>query len=178
MNWHEYFTYEPETGNLIWRQRPASHFTGEQRNDCLRWNRRYAGKVAGGINHGYWATKVNFVLYRNHRIIWEMCNGPIPDGLHIDHINRVRSDNRMTNLRLATRSQNAINSPMYPSNTSGVTGVSFCKRSQKWAAKISIGGSKKHLGYFLDISDAIDARSNAEKVYYGEFLPISGNIAI
>lgn len=174
MNWHDFFTYDPETGNLVWKERPTSHFNGSQRNDCLRWNARYAGKIAGGLNHGYWATKVNFVLYRNHRIIWEMVNGPIPKGLHIDHINGVKSDNRITNLRLATPSQNAINKPMYASNTSGKTGVSFCNTRKKWLASIVYSGSNRHLGYFSDISDAIRAREAAEKIHYGEFVRMKG----
>ena len=87
----------------------------------------------------------------------------------VDHIDRNRTNNHTSNLRYATVSENSQNASMKSNNTSGVTGVSFHKLSQKWRAEIRVNESKKHLGYFVRIEDAIRARHDAEVLYFGEF---------
>jgi hypothetical protein len=94
-NWHDYFTYSD--GSLLWKVRPS--------------NRVRLGQKAGSkSNHGY--ILINFQggsvrrpVYA-HKIIWEMHNGPVPEGLVIDHKNRNRSDNRIENLRVITHIEN------------------------------------------------------------------------
>ena len=73
--------------------------------------------------HGYKRLTVNKKLTTCHRIVWEMHNGPIPKDKCIDHINRVRDDNRIENLRLVTSSENALNSKLKSTNTLGIKGV-------------------------------------------------------
>jgi len=89
-----------------------------------------------------------------HRLVWEHVNGPIPKGMHIDHINGDKSDNRITNLRLTTPAQNAQNRPT-------TAGVSFCKKTEKWIAQIGHGGKRLYLGRFNDRSDAEFSYANA-----------------
>lgn len=83
--------------------------------------------------HGYKRLTVNKKLTSCHRIIWEMHNGSIPKGLEVDHINRVRDDNRIENLRLVTKSENALNSKLKDTNTLGIKGV--YKDKKQWVAK-------------------------------------------
>lgn len=91
-----------------------------------------------------------------------------PDAL-VDHIHDDRKwDNRKDNLRVATKSENAINSPPRKKNTSGCTGVTKTK-SGTWRARIQVNKKEKMLGTFKNVEDAIEARKNAEKIYYGEF---------
>lgn len=92
----------------------------------------------------------------------------------VDHIihphgNEHKIDNRKSNLRLVTKSQNQMNRGLQDNNTSGVVGVHFAKKQEKWIAYIKINGKRKHLGSFSNKNDAILARKHAEEVYFGEY---------
>lgn len=91
-------------------------------------------------------------------------------GVCIDHINHNTLNNKKNNLRVATVSQNAMNQGMRKTNTSGFKGVSWDKRRSKWVAQIKANKKGKHLGYFSNIEDAVEARRKAEAKYYGEYL--------
>lgn len=97
---------------------------------------------------------------RNHTMgrarIIALCFILNPDGKPtIDHINRDRTDDRIENLRWATHAEQTANRVyMVRTNTSGVRGVSWHKKSAKWLAHISVNGIKLHLGYFDDVHDA------------------------
>lgn len=88
-----------------------------------------------------------------------------------DHSNRNPFDNRKSNLRDATKNDNSRNKSLQCNNTSGVTGVSFIKDTQKWRARIVVNNQEIHLGTFVSKEDAIIARLKAEREYYGEFAP-------
>ena len=89
-----------------------------------------------------------------------------------DHEDRDGSNNRKNNLRIATCRQNAINRSLSPLNTSGITGVEWRKSENKWCAKISKEkGKQRIIGRFNTKEEAIKARLEAEKEYYGEFAP-------
>lgn len=93
-------------------------------------------------------------------------------GSFCDHEDRDPMNNRRHNLRPATAQENARNNSIAKNNTSGITGVTWSKRNNKWVARIN--DDKNHrlmLGYFVDKKDAIMARLNAENVYYGKFAP-------
>ena len=94
-----------------------------------------------------------------------------PKGMVIDHKNRNPLDNRLDNLRHCTVQQNSMNRSIQCNNTSGVTGVYWSKTYNKWIATIKINGKRKHLGYFKEKEDAIEARRQAEIVYFGEYNP-------
>ena len=76
---------------------------------------------------------------------------------HIDHINRVRTDNSITNLRVVTNAENCKNRGKSSANTSGVTGVCWNKHKDRWEARCGLNGKKISLGYFKDISVAEEA---------------------
>lgn len=103
------------------------------------------------------------VIYM-HRTIMK----PSPD-LEVDHINCDKTDNRKSNLRICTHSQNARNRGKKSDNTSGFVGVTYEKRRNKWVARIWNNGKRIHLGEFKDIEDAIKTRKEAEIKYYGEY---------
>jgi hypothetical protein len=76
-----------------------------------------------------------------HRLVWELYHGPIPDGMHIDHINHIRDDNRLCNLRLASRSENCCNQLLLTRNTSGVKGVTV-DQGKYYYAQVVLNGEK------------------------------------
>jgi hypothetical protein len=95
--------------------------------------------------------------FKAHRIVWAMTYGYWP-GHQIDHINGVRNDNRLCNLREATVAQNQQNQRASPRNASGYPGVSWHKRIGKWEAHITVDGRRHHLGLFDTAREAYAAR--------------------
>lgn len=167
MNWNELFTYSDD-GHLTWKVRPLLHF--QNARACGRWNAMFAGKRAG-TKLRYVMIKVGNKAVQAHCIIWEMHYGPLPHGYEIDHINRDKLDNRIENLRAATRSQNCVNVlDRGASNKTGYAGV-FAKRD-KWQASISIDGNTKHLGTFKTPKEAHEAYRKAREQHHGDFCPM------
>lgn len=105
---------------------------------------------------------------RLHRLVMNC-----PDNMIIDHISGNKLDNRKSNLRICTVQQNDWNRKICKRNTSGTTGVSWNKQLKKWESQICItenNDTKRiHLGYYEDINDAIQARKNAEDIYFGDY---------
>lgn len=115
---------------------------------CLVWLKgRRAGAIAGTKNaQGYWTVQVCGKKLRAHRLIWEMHNGPIPDGYVVDHINQDPSDNRLENLRLATLSENNCNARRAKrEHPRGVYYTGTCWRGEFW--KDGKRYMKKHSSY-------------------------------
>ena len=158
----ECFDYSPESGELVWRVRPLHHFPIKK--VAILTNARYAGKpVVSKTTNGYTRVSIGNTRYAVHRVIWKMHTGEEPIG-QVDHINGVRTDNRIENLRVVEgQRENSQNQKRYESNTSGITGVNFHKASNKWRAVITDGGDTKYLGTFTDKIDAIYARYYAEQ---------------
>jgi hypothetical protein len=90
----------------------------------------------------------------------------------VDHRNGNGLDNRRANLRLATNAQNARNRKLQVNNTSGVRGVYWCERKQKWRARIKVDNRYIDLGMFTDLEKARTVREKAERRYYGEFVRV------
>ena len=123
------FDYNPETGVLTWKVR--------------RSNRINIGDIVGWLSEkGYLLVTLSNKHYRIHRIIWIMNNGEIPQDFQIDHINGIKADNRLSNLRLATNSQNQCNVFPQKNNRSNVKGLCelIDKKSGKkyWACEVEI----------------------------------------
>lgn len=85
-------------------------------------------------------------------------------GMLVDHINRNTLDNELANLRIVTKQENCINRGTNFNNTSGVKGVTWNKREDKWMAFIHINNNFKNLGYYDDLEKAKEARKNAEQI--------------
>ena len=116
------FKYDPEQGILHWIPQ-----LGKRCNNTRPRAGCYTTK-------GYRIIRIDGRLYKEHRIIWVMHNGSIPDGLDIDHIDRNTSNNKLENLRLVTRSINHLNK-----NSKGVT---YDKTRNKWKAQLTLNGKQ------------------------------------
>lgn len=159
--------YEPETGKLFWLPRAADEF--QSARSCASFHARFAGKQAFTANsYGYRAGRVDNILYVAHRVIWAIIYGEWP-AEDIDHINGDRADNRLANLRAASRSENLCNRGMSPRNTSGHKGVYFDAQSGRWRAHIKKSGRFHFLGSFDLLDEALAARRSAETTLHGEF---------
>ena len=123
-----------------------------------------AGDVAGSISNGYAMINVLSKLYPAHRLAWLYVYGEWPKN-QIDHINHIRDDNRIINLRDVTHQENHKNKKQQCNNASGVTGVYWNKVCEKWQSSVSVEGKLLHLGYFTDKFEAICARKSAETKY-------------
>ena len=134
-----------------------------------KWGRKNVGDEPGSLSKfGYWQIGVFNRTHPAHRLAWLYYYGEWPPH-DVDHINRNRIDNRIANLRLATRSENLHNSPVRLRNKSGVKGVSLrpLKRGKRpakmWVASIMVNGVRRYLGCYATIDEAAEARRKAEK---------------
>ena len=142
------FRYDPLTGWLYWR--------------VSRSNLIKVGDRAGGYNKslGYITLSINRKQTYAHRVIWLMVYGEHPKS--IDHINHIRHDNRITNLRAVSPHENSKNRVKRKDNKSGINGVCWVKKESKWYSYISIDGRNRPLGHYDDLLNAVCARKNAE----------------
>lgn len=144
--------YDPETG--IFRRKVCRG--GKQ-----------IGRIAGYMHHtGYRYMEINNKHYALHRLAWLYTYGYLPDN-QVDHINGVRNDNRVANLRLATKSQQAQNKAVYSNSTTKLPGVAVHKASGKYAARINVNGKQIWLGVFDTVEEAWKARVEAKAKYHG-----------
>jgi len=130
------------------------------------WNARHSGKDAFTARnaYGYHVGSVNGDILQAHRVIWAIVSGgDAPE--EIDHINGDRSDNRLSNLRSVSQSENRKNMSTPKNNTSGVCGVSFDRRLGKWLAKITVDRKQIYIGLYVSKADAAKARKSAERQY-------------
>jgi hypothetical protein len=149
----ELLVYTPETGEFHW-----AVSKGAARRGGL------AGGSVGGT--GYLNIGIDGKLYRTHRLAWLYVYGEWPEN-EIDHINLVKTDNRIKNLRQASHTENMANKPVYKNNVGGLKGVR--KRGQKWHAQIQSGGKIKFIGSFSTPEMAAAAYSAAAQEMFGEF---------
>jgi hypothetical protein len=118
------------------------------------------GAVAGHTDsNGYTKISIDGVKYFAHRLAWFYCYKEWPKS-NIDHIDRCRSNNRLSNLRDVDQSLNGLNGSLRRNNRSGYTGVSYDARRSKWVAYINRNGRKKHLGAFEIPQAAACARAS------------------
>lgn len=157
---------DPEAGKLYWLPRGIDEFPRPRAG--MMWNTRYSGKEAlYSFNPpGYLSGSIDAKRCLAHRVMWALVHVAWP--AEIDHINGIRTDNRISNLREATRSQNRCNS-LSPRNTSGYKGVWFHKQYGKWEASINMNKVRRRLGYFDTPEEASAAYVEAAKKYHGEF---------
>jgi hypothetical protein len=151
--------YEPETGNLFWLPRSSEYVHHTRVNS---WNSRNANRLISTIDSkGYVFCSVLGKQYRAHRVAWLLVYGEWPDV--IDHINGVRTDNRLINLRSVNSHTNHLNQKLNSKNTSGVSGVYFNKNKGIWCAQMKFKGRTYHLGSTTDFFDAVCMRKSEER---------------
>lgn len=145
----ELFDYDEQTGELIWKVSIAKNIK--------------VGQVAGSIKpDGYRAIRIDGTTYRAHRLVWMWVNGEDPEHLTIDHINHQRDDNRIANLRLATRQEQN----RYKQNT---VGAYLNKERGKYQARIVIDGRNKYLGCYDTLEEATAVYHQKAQELYGAF---------
>ncbi len=144
--------YEPDTGIFCWRLSRGS---------------AKAGRTAGARNvTGYVHIKIDRIGYPAHRLAWLYVRGePIPQFL--DHIDCDRANNRLDNLRSATRSQNGFNRDGAHQNSIGLKGVS--RSEYGWSARTSINGKSVHIGFFKTAAEASAAYDAFSSKMHGPF---------
>ncbi|BAM29118.1 HNH endonuclease [Xanthomonas phage CP1] len=159
--------YDPDTGNFYWLEMVydsvSNTFHGVVDPE--------AGPVkAYKMSSGYLQIKTGAQKHLAHRLAWVLATGKWPSR-QLDHINGVRDDNRLCNLRECTIAENAQNRGMRSNNTSGYTGVSWNKRTQRWEAYISVAGKRINLGYYHTPEEAHRAYLEAKKAHH-TFQPV------
>lgn len=146
----EVLDYDPSSGNFTW---------------IVAYNNALKGSLAGSSDSkGYKIIKVDGGVYKAHRLAFLFMLGELPAEL-IDHKNQDCSDNSWDNLREVSNTTNCKNAKMPINNTSGVVGVTFMKRLNKWQAQVKVGGKNIYLGVYEDIEDAKAARLEANIKY-------------
>lgn len=129
-----------------------------------------ANDLVGGISKsGYKRTKINGVQYFCHRLIYIYFNGEISDGLFIDHIDNDPLNNNIENLRLCTPSENSQNRGLSSRNRSGIKGVHFESKYNKWRAGCRVEGKYYNLGRFVDIREAEKVIKDFREQFHGVF---------
>jgi hypothetical protein len=151
----EYLEYNPETGIFTWRKRPS--------------NRVHIGDEAGHrTRDNYLLIRIFGRIYCAHRLAWWMVRGIMPpDGIEVDHINHIPSDNRFCNLRLASKSENGQNrSGATSQSLTKVRGVYWDSKRGKYSAEVMVGGVKAHRSRHVSLADAekavIEARTRLQ----------------
>ena len=143
--------YNKETGKFMWKVRVNSKVP--------------SGANAGTPqNNGYILITIKTKKHLAHRLAWFFENGEFPNG-QIDHINGVRTDNRIVNLRVVTTSENQQNLRS-PRGKNPYLGVSAVKGTSLWQAHIQANGIQKNLGRFKTPEDARDAYMSAKKTWH------------
>lgn len=148
-----HLAYDKETGEFLWKTCRA------RRMDLL-------GHKAGFVNaKGYVQIGLNGTYYQAHRLAFLLVEGTLPES-DVDHINGNRQDNRFVNLRRAERTENSRNQKLRATNKSGVMGVYWLTRRNRW--EVTIGSDDRsicanvYLGHYKDFFEAVCARKSAE----------------
>lgn len=147
------FDYDERSGQLVRRISKAN---------------QVAGSVVGSVNaRGHLNVSVDGAMWSVHQVVFVWHHGWLP--VEIDHENRIKTDNRIENLRPATSTQNKGNIGLLGSNRSGFRGVSLNRRSMKWHAQIKVLGKQTYLGRFDTPEEAAVTYNHAARLYFGEF---------
>lgn len=159
-----------EEGLFLWRARPPELFSDEKgyaERVCKTWNAKNARKPAFCTlgSYGYLWGRMFGMTVAAHQLVWVHATGEWPRQ-QIDHINGVYTDNRIENLREVSHEENGRNQKLNALNTSGVAGVTYCKRDKVWKARIVFRGRHYNLGESKSFDVAAKLRLTAE-AYFG-----------
>ena len=144
--------YDPDTGVFRWKVRVSQ--------------RVKTGAKAGSFANGYRYIEIKGHNYRAARIAWLLMAGDWPEH-HVDHINRIKNDDRWVNLRQATRSENLMNTGLSRANTSGVKNVCFHRRSGKWRVQVGKSGKKFSQDFKTFEAAVVAAEALPNRIFMG-----------
>ena len=156
------FTKAELTENIDWNLDTGVGVWIKARRGC-----KLGAEVGAYHSQGYRHIKIKGKNLRVHRIIYFLTHGHCPK--YIDHINQIKDDNRIDNLRGCTQQENLRNRRIAKNNKSGYKGVCWNKQRNKWRAQIRINGKSIHLGYFGCPKEASEAYETRAKIEFGEF---------
>lgn len=151
-------SYDPDTGLFTWVHQKVGSGRG----------RIEPGSIAGRNVKGYRSIKVDQRAHYAHRLAWFYVHGVWPVD-QIDHINGDKSDNRICNLRPASNSENLRNIGAKRNCSSGIKGVDWVEKDQRWRARIRTPQGRIDLGYFREKDQAAAAYAKAAHELHGEF---------
>ena len=132
----------------------------------LYW-KKYHRKCNRQSSSGYLNVDIDGKTYKVHRIIFMMHHGYMPE--YIDHINGNKLDNRIENLRKATKEQNGWNRGIQKNNKSGIKGVSWNSQSKKWRVQLRHDGKVKYIGQFEDLELAELVATETRNKFHGDY---------
>ena len=148
--------YNPDTGIFTWI-------------NPNKYSKQKFGDIAGSVDgKGYIHIRIDGSRYKAHRLAWIYMYGIEPKD-QIDHINNIKTDNKIKNLRECNNQQNCFNKKLQKNNKSGVKGVSWNKTLNKWTAYLNVNKKKKFIGLFDDIELAELVMYEARIKYHGEY---------
>lgn len=163
------------TKNILTSEKLMELFFIDSEKGIFVWKKNTGGKGKKGEKagtlavNGYIKIGIGNKEYLAHRLMWLYVYGKFPET-NLDHIDRCRSNNSISNLRLATQKQNCENMFRTRQNTSGYKGVHFMKRlegrKKPWQANITHNGKTIHIGYFATAEEAFSQRKLFENIYF------------
>lgn len=166
----ELLDYNPETGKLTWKNRDGKWFKDTEKrtatHSCNQWNSKNANTEAFrniSKTTGHKCGSIFYKLYKSHRIIWLWQTGEWPKE-QIDHINRIRHDNRWINLREVSNLENQKNKNPQKNNSSGRNGV-YKLPNGDYQVSIGVNGKSVYIGYAHSFEEAVALREKADKKY-------------
>lgn len=150
----EVLHYSPETGLMTWKSGA---------------NRKCSNQPAGTPrSDGYLSIGLDYRRYLAHRLAWLFVYGEMPDkGLYLDHIDGNKANNKISNLRLATHSQNQMNSK--PRSVSGTKNVVWSESNKKWTVRFKANGKTLYYGIYKNLEDAKRVADSKRLELHGEF---------
>ena len=152
MDFRKYFHADLDQGRLFWAVRKSRVTPGQE-----------AGTIVTG---GYRRVLIDKKSYAVHKILWWFATGTWPE--YLDHINLCKSDNRLSNLRVVTHSENCLNKPLQQNNSSGYKGIHFRKSTGKWVLQMRRKGRESIRESFYSLQQAVDRKRELELDFYGQ----------
>jgi hypothetical protein len=151
---NEWLDWQSQPGRMFWKKAgPGVTVGAEAGYDNYHW--------------GYWMIGIDYKLYKRSRLVFLMFNGSLPK--YIDHRDGDAGNDDPSNLRVATSSQNSFNRKRMTNNTSGIPGIEWRPKRQKWQVRAQVNGKRLFIGHFDSKEEAIAARNSVEKSLHGEF---------
>ena len=145
------------------RERLCELLTYNQETGDFHWIKRNQKKAGSNLD-GYTKIKIDGKNYLAHRLVWLYVYGKLPLGA-IDHVNHIRNDNRLDNLRDVDSVSNSRNRSLGKNNVSGIIGVFWNSEQNRWQSQIKVDGKQIYLGIFSEFHEAVNVRKNAEVLY-------------